>query len=144
MGDTCCAEPAGTDVALEHGSRWVDSWRTLAAAMSAGAWATGVVGELLDRPAAARVAFIVARISSRYNPNVRCRALVARLAALIAANAIPRPSASVAMCPASDSNANDPVITPTTTCTTRKPTIKPNDQRKRPAWRAPARAVTLP
>jgi len=60
MGDACCAAPVTTDAALEHGSRWDESWRTLAAAMSAVAWATGLLSELLDRPGPARVAFIVA------------------------------------------------------------------------------------
>ena len=65
-------------------------------------------------------------------------------AAWIAASAMPRPRASVAMCPASDSRASEPVAMPTTTCTTRNDTISANAINSGRTCRAPARAAAGP
>ena len=54
----------------------------------------------------------------------------------IAASAIDRPSASVAMCPASDSSASEPVTNPTTTCTTRNATVSDSARASGRRWRA--------
>ena len=50
-----------------------------------------------------------ARISRRYQPNVRCERAEPRPARWMAASAMPMPMTSVSMCPASDSRASEPV-----------------------------------
>ena len=85
-----------------------------------------------------------ARISRRYNPNVRCGWESDDDAAWIAASAMPSPSASVAMCPASESNASDPVAMPTMTCTTRNVTMRRNEMNSGRMCRAPARIAAAP
>ena len=48
------------------------------------------------------------------------------------------------MWPASDNNANDPVTTPTITCTAKKARINPNETASGLMCRAPARKAAAP
>ena len=80
-----------------------------------------------------------ARISRRYSPNVRCRRAVPRLASWMAARAMPSPTTSVSMWPASDSRASEFVSRPATTSTTMNTASSPKATVSRPLWRSPAR-----